>query len=207
MTNAGKGRLSGVRIIVLIFCGIIGLFLCLSASSEIKSHIDMVDKILLNGKVRNFYGKLIGENWEVVQGSKFKTFSSSDFLLIAHANGFRNDPLENSREGFKASKAHGLKIFEIDIWTNGEGVYCSHEKLTSEGVCDICLLFKGLEKNDTIISDFKNDFDTTLRALVMSQDPVLLKQMIVQLHYPTDAKIFSKFSSYFHKAFYPLPFK
>lgn len=204
MTNVGKRRASRTRIIVRLFCFGVALFACLSFSIEIKSYVVLMDKILLSGQAKNLYGKLIGENWDVVQGVKFNTLSTSDFSLIAHGNGFRNDALENSREAFQVSKAHGLKIFEIDIWTNAEGLHCSHEIFASERVCDLSVLFEGLEKNDTIIIDLKSEFDTALWALVTSQDPVLLKRMVVQLQHPTDALVFKKMVSYFKGAIFTL---
>lgn len=204
MANARHRLLSSIRVAVLLFsCGF-ALLLCFRFSSEIKSRMVMIDKIFLNGEARNLYGVLVGENWEAVQGLKFKTLSSSDFLLIAHGNGFRNDALENSRGAFQRSKALGLKIFEIDIWTIGEKIYCSHDIVMSETACDLSILFEGLEKNDIIISDIKSDFDTTLSALINSQDHVLLQQMIVQLLHPQDALTFSELSSHFRGAIFTL---
>ena len=189
---------------ILLFFGGIAAFVCLNFSSEIMSRVVMYDKIFLNGEVRNLYGKLVGENWEVVKGLNFETLSMLDFSLIAHGNGFRNDTLENSREGFILSKANGITAFEIDIWTNDRGTHCSHEMRVNEPVCDLSVLFGGLEKNDYIVVDIKNEFENTLRDLVENQDPNLLKQTIVQLYHPSDAVVFSKLSSHFHGAIFTL---
>ena len=176
----------------------------LGFSSQIKSRANMIDKVFLKGQVRDVYGKLIGETWEVENGLNFNTLSSSGFLLIAHGNGFRNDPLENSRQGFQISKANGLEIFEIDIWTNDEDLHCSHELSYSESVCDLSVLFEGIEKSDTIVADVKSDLDTTLQALITNQDHRILKQMIVQLYQSSDAATFSKYSSHFQGAIFTL---
>ena len=68
---------------ILLFFGGIAAFVCLNFSSEIISRVVMYDKIFLNGEVRNLYGKLVGENWEVVKGLNFETLSMLDFSLIA----------------------------------------------------------------------------------------------------------------------------
>lgn len=204
MFNSRNRKTKRIPIIALLLvCGTV-IFSCFNVSTGIQSRIGYIDKTLLNGQLRNFYGKLIGENWGTIPLLKFGTLPSSTFLLIAHGNGFRSDKLENSREGFQLSKAHGLKHFEIDIWANDRAIYCSHEIIVDDDICDLSVLFKGLEANDTIIIDVKTEFAMALQALVTSQDAAILKRVIVQLYNPADAAVFLEFSSHFDGALFTL---
>lgn len=168
-----------------LFCLLATVIFFYNTWIPVIKHID--DKFL-NNRMENFYGILIGENWNTILSvdNGTKLFQRGD--LVGHATGFRGMRIENTADGLYKAQSLGLSHFEIDLVYDGNIIYCAHEiELLTD--CTFVDLVGLLKPNDLIILDIKSDLRTTVQKIRNTQNLYKhLDKMIFQLYKPNDLK-------------------
>ena len=84
------------------------------------------DTQFFDGYLENFFGYILGEEWATIEGTETDLFPANTFIKIGHGGGFRNAAIENTFEAIEASRALGLKAFELDIFHDNTKLICAH---------------------------------------------------------------------------------